>query len=78
VTTELVLLLSISAFVLLGAFVGKGSGPKYAFLTGAPHLGARIEQQLTTGHGFPVERGSATLNKYLKPSQDAPQSEFAP
>lgn len=75
-TTELVLLLSIFAFVLMGVFVGDGAGPKYAFLTGGPHLGARIEMQLATGHGFPTEPYSNVRNRYLKPSQPAPSSEY--
>lgn len=75
-TTELVLLLSIFAFVLLGAFVGEGSGPGYAFLTGGPHLGARIEMHLATGHGFPTEPYTQVKNRYLKPNQPAPTSEY--
>jgi hypothetical protein len=75
-TTEMVLLLSIFAFVVLGAFVGPNAGPNYAFLTGSPHLGARIEQQLTTGRGFPAHPNSAASNEYLKPQQEAPASVY--
>ena len=76
-TTELVLLSSIFALILLGVFAGRGTGPNYAFLTGAPHLGARIEQHLGTGRGFASTPGNGNArNEYLKPDAAAPTSEW--
>lgn len=75
-TTELVLLLSIFAFVVLGAFVGPGRGPKHAFSTGGPQLAARVEKHLSTGRNFPVRAGNPGPNKYLVPTSSAPSSEF--
>jgi hypothetical protein len=50
-TTELVLLLGLFAFILLGAFFGE-SGPEKVFLRSAPRLAAHLESQLETGNGF--------------------------
>ena len=49
-TTELVLLLSLTVFVL-AAFLGKG-GIGDAFENSAPKLGAQIERSIETGSGF--------------------------
>jgi hypothetical protein len=51
-TTELVILLTTSVFILSGAFVGPNSAPRRAFRDAAPNLGARIEHQIDTGAGF--------------------------
>ncbi len=48
-TTELVLLLSIFVFALMGIFL---KIPKETFYESGPRLGVRIEQQITTGSGF--------------------------
>ncbi len=48
-TTELVLLLSLFAFIFMGALV---NGPKQSYLQSGPRLGARVEHQLVTGYGF--------------------------
>ena len=53
-TTELVLLLGIYAFILLGVFMGD-SGPMATFKNSAPRLAARIERDITTGRGFLIE-----------------------
>ncbi len=50
-TVELVLLLSIFAFVILGVFLGD-LGPVQTFKKAAPRLGARVEQHISVGDGF--------------------------
>jgi hypothetical protein len=59
-TTELVLLLGIYAFIVLGVFLGD-FGPIQTFKRSAPRLAARVERNLTTGHGFaePSKDGKA-------------------
>ena len=42
-TVELVLLLGIYVFIVLGAFLGD-SGPIATFMSSGPRLGARIER----------------------------------
>lgn len=54
-TTELVLLLGIYAFVVLGVFLGD-SGPIQTFKKSAPRLAARIERNITVGQGFRVSK----------------------
>lgn len=75
-TTELVLLLSIVVFVLMGSFVGNGKGPRNAFATGGPQLAARVEKQLATGRDFPVRPGTRAGQQYRTPTSAAPTSEF--
>ena len=48
-TVEYVLLLFATFFFILKAFM---TAPAEALKTSGPRLGARIEQQLTTGAGF--------------------------
>lgn len=56
-TTELVLLLSVFAFVTAGAFFGE-KGPFKVFQKSTPRLAARVEQNLATGRNFQVlDRG---------------------
>lgn len=50
-TTELVLLLGLFTFILLGAFFGN-RGPDKVFFNSAPRLAAHLESQLETGAGF--------------------------
>lgn len=50
-TTELVIITLIGAFIMIGAFLGE-NGPRTTFAKSAPHLGARIEKHLETGSGF--------------------------
>lgn len=47
-TTELVILLSITMFIILGAF----KAPPEAFKNAGPRLGARLEIQIETAPGF--------------------------
>ena len=50
-TIEVILLMAISLFVTLGAFLGS-SGPQATFKSSGPRLGARIERNVSTGSGF--------------------------
>lgn len=50
-TTELVLLLAIYAFILLGAFLGP-QGPGETFRRSGPRLAAKIERNIAIGHRF--------------------------
>ncbi len=52
-TTELILLIGLFAFILLGSFLNQNSGMEAVFKKSAPRLGARIEKHLETGSGFP-------------------------
>lgn len=51
---EYVLLLFAIFAIGLKAFL---SAPREAFTNSGPHLGARIEQQLETGPGYPLNGG---------------------
>ncbi|HMN68262.1 MAG TPA: hypothetical protein PKC28_06950 [Bdellovibrionales bacterium] len=64
-TTELVLLLGIYAFLLLGAFLGD-LGPIETFKKSAPRLGARIERNISVGDGFRSSKDGSPLN-WVKP-----------
>lgn len=57
-TVELVLLLGIYVFIVLGAFLGD-LGPIQTFKKSAPRLAARVERNISTGDGF---RKSASDN----------------
>ena len=50
-TLELVLLLAVYAFLVLGAFLGD-FGPIETFKNSAPRLAARIERNVTTARQF--------------------------
>lgn len=54
-TVELVLLLGIYVFIVLGAFLGD-LGPIETFKKSAPRLAARIERNISTGDGFRVSK----------------------
>lgn len=47
-TTELVILLSLCVFVVLGI----AKKPESTFQSAGPKLGARLEKQIETGKGF--------------------------
>ena len=51
-TAELVLLLSLSAFLILGVFIKPTDGFLDSFQGALPALSARIEYRVVTGHGF--------------------------
>lgn len=64
-TTELVLLLGLYVFIVMGAFLGD-LGPIETFKKSAPRLAARVEANISTGDGF---RNSADGQgvKWVKP-----------
>lgn len=68
-TTELVLLLGLFAFILGGAFMGD-KGPRKVFSDAAPRLAARIENQQSIGHRFNF-KGSGPVG-WGKPNGAAP------
>lgn len=65
-TTEYILLLGLFVYLLMGAFLGE-KGPNNIFKQSAPRLGARVEQQLSTGFAFPFP-----ANAWLTPPGGAP------
>ena len=72
-TTELVLLLALYAFVLGGALFGE-NGPKATFESAAPRLAARLEEHIATGSGFtedPKEAGRPAP-RWRKPGANPP------
>ncbi len=68
-TTELILLLGLFAFILGGAFLGD-KGPRKVFEEAAPKLGARVEQNITFGNRFNWENGGPQA--WAKPSGGPP------
>lgn len=56
-TTELVLILGLYAFILMGVFFGD-LGPIATFNKSAPRLAARIERNVTTARGFTQNNAS--------------------
>jgi hypothetical protein len=64
-TVELVLLLGLYAFLLLGAFLGD-TGPIATFQKSGPRLGARIERNVSTGDGFRQSNDGQGVN-WIKP-----------
>ncbi len=65
-TVELVLLLGIYAFLILGAFLGE-NGPIDIFRKSGPRLAARIERNISTGDGFRQSRDGQGVN-WVKPT----------
>jgi hypothetical protein len=72
-TTELVLLLGLFAFILAGGFFGE-KGPFKVFEKSGPRLGARLEQQITIGRGFKVQGGG--VRAWEKPGVPAPNGKL--
>lgn len=64
-TVEVVLLLGIYGFLVLGAFLGD-LGPIETFKKSAPRLAARIERNISTGDGFRQSRDGSGVN-WIKP-----------
>jgi hypothetical protein len=56
-TVELVLLLGIYAYIMMGVFLGP-SGPLETFKQSGPRLGARIERNITIGNEIRSSDGS--------------------
>ena len=72
-TTELVLLLSMFVFIVLGGFLGDG-GPRNTFKQSGPRLAARIERDLATGEGFNGKDGGT--NKWKAPKDKVDTGEL--
>ncbi|MGE4131267.1 MAG: hypothetical protein AB7F86_06490 [Bdellovibrionales bacterium] len=68
-TIELVLLLGLYAFILMGAFFGD-SGPIATFKRSAPRLAARVERNISVGDGFRQSRDGLGVN-WIKPDDPA-------
>lgn len=68
-TIELVLLLGLYAFILMGAFFGP-SGPIETFKKAAPRLAARVERNVSVGDGFRTSRSDGTGVNWVKPEGD--------
>jgi hypothetical protein len=68
-TTELVLLLGIYAFLLLGAFLGD-LGPIQTFKKSAPRLAARVERDVAVGEGFRLSKDGKGVH-WVKPEGGA-------
>jgi hypothetical protein len=64
-TVELVLVLGMYAFILLGAFLGP-NGPLATFKNSGPRLAARVERNVSVGDGFRVSRDGSGVN-WIKP-----------
>lgn len=76
-TTELVLLLCVFAFVTAGAIFGE-KGPFGVLQSATPRLGARLEQNLAIGHGFRVRNfdGSLQPTQWQAPQAKAPNGKL--
>ncbi len=59
-TTELVLLLGIYAYIILGVFLGD-QGPLATFKKSGPRLAARIERNITIGKPFKGKDNTTTV-----------------
>lgn len=64
-TVELVLLMGIYGFLILGAFLGD-LGPIETFKKSAPRLAARVERNISTGDGFRTSKDGKNVN-WVKP-----------
>jgi len=65
-TVELVLLLGLYAFIILGAFLGP-MGPVETFNKSAPRLAARVERNVSTGNGFRSAPAGVEAVSWRKP-----------
>ena len=66
-TLEMVLLLGIYVFIVLGAFLGD-LGPIQTFKKSAPRLAARIERDISVGDGYRVSNTDGQGVNWVKPS----------
>jgi hypothetical protein len=64
-TVELVLLLSLYAFLVLGVFLGD-LGPIETFKKSGPRLAARVERSISVGDGFRQSKDGKAIN-WIKP-----------
>ena len=60
-TVELVLLVGIYGFLIIGAFLGD-LGPIETFKKSAPRLAARVERNISTGDGFRKSKDGQGVN----------------
>jgi hypothetical protein len=75
-TTELVLLLSVFAFVTGGAIFGE-KGPFQVFKKSTPRLAARVEQNLATGRDFKIGGpGNKSIQSWIPPQGAAPDGQL--
>lgn len=71
-STELILLLSIYAFILLGIFFDEKTGVSATFENSAPKLAARMEANISTGTGFADPKGGNGRPNWIKPNNRPP------
>lgn len=71
-TTELVLLLAIWAFIMGGVFFGE-KGPIQVFGKSGPRLAARIERHISHGREF---KAKGSINEWRKPDSAAPDGKL--
>lgn len=69
-TVELVLLLGIYGFLIIGAFLGD-LGPIETFKKSAPRLAARVERNISTGDGFRQSAKDGKPVAWIKPNGPA-------
>lgn len=69
-TVELVLLLGIYGFLVLGAFLGD-LGPIETFKKSAPRLAARVERNISVGDGFRTSNTDGQGISWNKPNGKA-------
>jgi len=69
-TVELVLLMSLYAFIVMGVFLGD-VGPIETFKRSTPRLGAKIERNLSVGWGFRKATDNDKIN-WVKPGGNRP------
>lgn len=76
-TTELVLLLCVFAFVTAGAIFGE-KGPFKVLASSSPRLGARLEQNIAIGRQFKVRdaNGNMSTLKWRAPSSAPPTGQL--
>lgn len=67
-TTELVLLLGIYAFLVIGIFLGD-MGPIETFKKSAPRLAARVERNISVGDGFRQSKDGKPVN-WVRPNDE--------
>ncbi|MBE8162909.1 MAG: hypothetical protein HAW63_02860 [Bdellovibrionaceae bacterium] len=66
-TTELILLLSLYATIILTSLLGE-NGPVRIFSTAGPVLASRVERNIATGYQFVDKtKGDTPLPTWLKP-----------
>jgi hypothetical protein len=72
-TTEIVLLLGMFAFLVGGAFFGE-HGPLQVFSKSGPRLAARIEKHVTVGREWKIKGGQ--YNQWQAPDSNPPDGKL--